>query len=61
MTPLRAIRQHCLECSGGIASEVRECVIPTCPLYPYRTGHNPKRAGIGPKTPSFATPSKIVQ
>ena len=47
LTPLRAIRANCLECSGDNQAEVRLCVIPTCPLYPYRMGHNPARAGQG--------------
>ena len=49
ITPLRAIRARCLECSGGSASEVRECPVLGCPLYPYRDGHNPARRGIGGK------------
>lgn len=40
-TPLKAIRAKCLDCSCGSAAEVRECVIPTCPLFPFRMGHNP--------------------
>ena len=41
MTPIKAIRLHCLECSGGSSNEVRLCVIPDCPLYPFRLGKNP--------------------
>lgn len=41
LTPIKAIRAKCLECSCGNNAEVRECVIPSCPLYPYRMGHNP--------------------
>lgn len=41
LTPIKAIRAKCLECSCGNNTEVRECVIPECPLYPYRMGHNP--------------------
>lgn len=58
MTPLRAIREKCRECSGGSAAEVRDCPITGCPLYRYRDGHNPARQGIGgkcdfsPKTPN---------
>lgn len=48
-TPLRAIRDKCRECSGGSAAEARECPISSCPLYPYRDGHNPARQGIGGK------------
>jgi len=47
LTPLQAIRQHCLECSAGNKSEVRNCIIVECPLYPFRMGKNPNRAGIG--------------
>lgn len=49
MTPLKAIRAHCLECSGKSTNEVRLCPISVCPLFPYRLGHNPARAGIGNK------------
>ena len=49
MTPLKAIRAKCLECSAGSAKEVRVCPIPDCALYQYRFGHNPKRKGIGGK------------
>ena len=40
-TPVRAIRLKCLDCSNGSAHEVKLCVIPHCPLYPYRMGKNP--------------------
>lgn len=43
LTPLRAIRQKCLDCSGGSVTEVDRCVIKDCPLYPYRKGKNPNR------------------
>ena len=41
LTPLKAIRRKCLDCSGDSADEVRKCVIPDCPLYPFRLGKNP--------------------
>lgn len=41
LTPIKAIRAKCLECSGDSVNEVKLCVIPDCPLYPYRLGHNP--------------------
>lgn len=41
LTPIKAIRAKCLECSGDNSAEVRNCVIPSCPLYPYRMGKNP--------------------
>lgn len=49
LSPLKAIRAKCLDCSAGSAFEVRKCHIVDCPLYPYRFGHNPRRAGIGSK------------
>lgn len=41
--PVKAIRKKCIECSGGSKSEVEKCVIPDCPLYPFRMGRNPFR------------------
>lgn len=52
-TPLKSIRQHCLECSGGSRLEVRKCNIENCPLYVYRLGKNPKRKGIGFHKPDY--------
>ena len=43
LTPLKAIRLKCLDCSGDSADEVRKYVIPDCPLYPFRLGKNPFR------------------
>ena len=47
ITPLKSIRQKCLECAGR-PKEVRLCSAIECPLYPYRFGHNPARIGISP-------------
>ena len=41
LTPMRAIRAKCLECSGDSAKEVRLCPIKKCALYPYRFGKRP--------------------
>lgn len=38
LTPMKAIRAKCLDCSGGSAKEVKLCVIPACPLFPFRLG-----------------------
>ena len=42
MTPIKAIRAKCLECSNGSYKEVRLCPASECPLYAYRFGHRPK-------------------
>src|SRR5210317_505254 len=38
-------RKQCLECMGGRRDFVRECESLTCPIWPYRMGTNPSRAG----------------
>ena len=42
LTPVKAIRAKCLDCSCGQPKEVRLCCIKNCPLYPYRMGKRPK-------------------
>ena len=37
-TPLKAIRQKCLDCSGFSVKEVRECPAIDCSFYPLRMG-----------------------
>lgn len=38
---LKAIRENCIECSGGNQAEIRRCPIVRCALWPYRFGTNP--------------------
>lgn len=45
--PLKAIRQHCLWCSNGSASEVAHCPARSCALWPYRFGRNPTTDMLG--------------
>lgn len=47
MTPLRAIRLYCIDCCLGSYAEVRECQAESCPCWPYRHGHNPKKSKTG--------------
>ena len=47
VTPLKAIRIKCLDCSNGSTKEVRECPDTECALYLYRMGRDPNRAGTG--------------
>lgn len=42
LTPMKAIRKKCLDCSNGQFAEVKHCPIKSCPLYGYRNGHRPK-------------------
>ena len=41
LTPIKAIRAYCLDCSCDSSYEVKLCPIKDCPLYPFREGHNP--------------------
>lgn len=41
ISPLKAIRLKCLECSCGSSYEVKLCPVTKCALYPFRDGHNP--------------------
>lgn len=43
LTPIKAIRAYCVECSGDNLKEVRYCTIKRCPPYPYRMGKSPKK------------------
>lgn len=45
MTPMKAIRAKCLDCCCGSFHEVRLCTAEKCPLFPYRFGKRPNRAG----------------
>ena len=39
---LHAIRQKCLDCSCYQPSEVRECQLTACSLWPFRLGSDPE-------------------
>lgn len=38
-----AIRAFCVECCCGVLSEVRNCAVTKCALYPFRNGEDPFR------------------
>jgi len=40
---LKVIREKCLDCCVGHASEVKLCAATDCSLWPYRMGENPFR------------------
>ena len=40
-TPIKAIRQKCLDCTCDQYEEIRKCTVINCALYPYRMGRRP--------------------
>ncbi|RJQ26664.1 MAG: hypothetical protein C4589_09485 [Peptococcaceae bacterium] len=52
ITPIKAIRKKCLDCSCGQAAQVRGCQVKDCPLFAFRLGRNPNRRGIGNRAAS---------
>lgn len=48
MTPMKAIREKCLDCMCGSYQEVRLCPCQNCPLYAYRFGKRPKEGSYTP-------------
>lgn len=49
ITPMKAIRAKCIDCSCGEKKEVRLCPIEWCPLWPYRMGKRPTKDVNGDK------------
>ena len=41
ISPLKAIKERCIDCSGGSFNEVKVCTATNCALYPFRLGKNP--------------------
>ncbi|MCP4108363.1 MAG: hypothetical protein GY749_22935 [Desulfobacteraceae bacterium] len=39
-SPIKAIRAHCIDCSGNNIAEARKCVAINCNLWPFRMGRN---------------------
>ena len=42
LTPIKAIRAKCMDCSCNQPKEIRQCPVITCALWPYRMGKRPK-------------------
>ena len=42
LTPIKAIRAKCLDCTGNQPKEVRLCTCLSCPLWGYRMGVRPE-------------------
>ena len=43
-TPIKSIRDKCLDCTAGSRKEIRLCLVVQCALYPYRFGKRPTEA-----------------
>lgn len=43
LTPIKAIRAKCLDCTNNQYTEIKECPMTECSLYPYRMGKRPKK------------------
>ena len=39
ITPMKAIRKKCLDCSCGSSEAVKNCFAKKCPLYQFRFGY----------------------
>lgn len=59
ISPLKAIRLKCLDCSAGQCAEVRYCTIHDCPLYAFRQGKNPNRRRL--PAPCQLAPESAVE
>ena len=46
LTPLQAIRKHCIDCCGSQKAP-KYCQDTECEFYEFREGHNPQRKNIG--------------
>lgn len=44
LTPIKAIRAKCIDCSCSQISEIRDCQITSCSLHPYRMGKRPTKS-----------------
>jgi len=58
LTPLMAIREHCLACCGWDKGEVKACFVQDCALYPFRIWIRPSRREIGNGEPTIAGEEK---
>ncbi len=50
LTPVKAIRAKCKDCSGNQLVVIRKCQITDCALFPYRMGRRPKEESKKIKT-----------
>jgi len=58
ITPMKAIRQKCLDCSCGSSEEVKNCFAKKCPLYQFRFGYKLDENGNRKKTRTLSEEAK---
>lgn len=46
LTPLRAIRKKCMECTCNAPTDIAKCTVTDCTLWPYRLGKRPRRKAV---------------
>lgn len=56
---LRVIRMKCLDCCCQQITEVRECRVTTCSLWPYRMGRNPFRKKLTRQVWNFQKKTQV--
>lgn len=54
LTPVKAIRAYCIECSGFNMAEVKRCELTDCPLFRYRMGKRGDKPRKGPSNLAIA-------
>jgi len=45
-TPIKSIREKCVDCCCGSHKEIRLCPVTDCALYPYRMGRRPDKTTL---------------
>ena len=49
LTPLRALRNRCMDCCNWSTQEVKLCPAEDCAAWPFRLGRDPSKGGHGNK------------
>ncbi len=46
LTPIKAMRAKCMDCTCNQPKEIRLCPLTTCALWPYRMGKRPEAGTV---------------
>jgi hypothetical protein len=55
LTPIKAIRCHCIECMGFQLAEIPKCTAPLCSLFPFKMGNAHTGKNGSKKSPAEGT------